>query len=524
MRSPMRILHLEDNPKDAEFVQAMLAAEGLPSEVTRVETQAAFVAALEEGGFDVIISDYTLPSYDGHSALLTARATRPEVPFIFFSGTMGEELAVGALKEGATDYVLKSRPARFAAAVVRALREAEEKADRTRLEEQLRQSQKLESIGLLAGGIAHDFNNLLTVIKGYSGLLLSSVGNDDGMRKDIQRIKEAGDRAALLVRQLLAFSRKQMLTPAVLDLNAVIADIETLLRRLIGEDIALTTSLEPELGHAKADPGQIEQVIMNLAVNARDAMPRGGQLIIETTNIELDEVYAQSHVAVQPGPHVMLAVRDTGCGMDAVTQAHLFEPFFTTKGPGKGTGLGLATVYGIVKQSGGHIQVYSVPGNGTTFKIYLPRVEGIRQRNEPAPVSTEIPHGWETILLVEDEEEVRTLVSKILQMRGYTVLYAQEGAEALHISQSHPGRIHLVLTDMVMPGMSGREVAERLAVARRDIKVMYMSGYTGKGTIHHDVPDPGTTFLQKPFTPEDLAFKVRKALDMPRADDRSSIC
>jgi nitrogen-specific signal transduction histidine kinase/ActR/RegA family two-component response regulator len=395
--------------------------------------------------------------------------------------------------------------------------------ERERLEKQYRQSQKMESIGLLAGGIAHDFNNLLTVIKGYSGLLLSNVGNDDGMRKDIKRIKDAGDRAALLVRQLLTFSRKQMLTPAVLDLNAVIADIETLLRRLIGEDIALTTSLEPELGRAKADPGQIEQVIMNLAVNARDAMPRGGQLIIETKNVELDEVYAQSHVAVQPGPHVMLAVRDTGCGMDAVTQGHLFEPFFTTKGPGNGTGLGLATVYGIVKQSGGHIQVYSVPGNGTTFKIYLPRVEGIRERNEPAPVSTEIPHGWETILLVEDEEEVRTLASTILQMKGYTVLDAQEGAEALHISQSHPGQIHLVLTDMVMPGMSGREVAERLAGARRDIKVMYMSGYPGKGTIHHDVPDPGTTFLQKPFTPEDLAFKVRKALDMPRGDDRSSV-
>ena len=518
MKSPLRILHLEDNPNDTDLVQAMLAADGIAHEVVRVETRDAFVAALEEGGFELIISDYTLPSYDGRSALLLARAKRPEVPFIFFSGTLGEELAVDVLKEGATDYVVKSRPARFVSAVVRALREAEEKAEHKRLEEQFRQAQKMEAIGQLAGGIAHDFNNLLTVINGYSELMLQTLSADDPQRNSLEQIKTAGKRAALLTQQILAFSRRQVLEPRVLDLNEAVATMDKLLRRMIGEDIALVSSPDPALWRVKADPGQIEQIIMNLAVNARDAMSQGGKLTIETANVELDEAYARRHASVQPGPYVMLAVSDTGIGMDAKTQARIFEPFFTTKEPGKGTGLGLSTVYGIVKQSGGNIWIYSEPGKGATFKIYLPRVDEEVEVTAPVPVRPETLRGSETILLVEDDEMVRALAGAILQYNDYTVLETRNGQEALRICQEHPGPIHLLITDVVMPGMSGRELADRLAPLRPSMKILYMSGYTDNAIVRHGVLDIGTAFLQKPFTPVALAQKVRKVLDTPPRD------
>jgi len=385
------------------------------------------------------------------------------------------------------------------------------------IEEHLRQVQKIEAVGRLAGGVAHDFNNLLTIICGYGQLLRDRVAPND--RSAVEEILKASDRAAALTRQLLAFSRRQLLTPQVLDLNSVIVNIENMLRRLIREDIELTTVPHPGLWHVKADPGQIEQVIMNLVVNARDAMPDGGKITIETTNTELDKAYASSHFPATPGSYVSLAITDTGCGMDKEIQAHIFEPFFTTKVIGKGTGLGLATVYGIVKQSAGYIWVYSEPGQGSTFKIYLPRVEQAATETAPAP-APELKCGSETVLLVEDEEAVRSLVCAVLRSKGYNVLEATEPFQALSLLDQTSQTIHLLLTDVVMPQMSGRELAGRLTALRPDAKVLYMSGYADDAIIRHGILEAGTPFLQKPFTPSALVQKVREVLDNPPAAQR----
>jgi signal transduction histidine kinase/CheY-like chemotaxis protein len=381
------------------------------------------------------------------------------------------------------------------------------------LENQFRQAQKMEAIGQLTGGIAHDFNNLLTVINGYSEMLLQTLPAGDLQRDNAEQIKQAGERAAALTRQLLAFSRKQMLEPKVLDLNAVVTNIEKMLTRTIGEDITLATTLTPGLGCVKADSGQIEQVVLNMAVNARDAMPQGGKLTIETANVELDETFARKHVVVQPGRYVMLAVSDTGCGMDAETQRRIFEPFFTTKGQGKGTGLGLATVYGIVKQSGGSIWVYSEVGKGTTFKVYLPRVEEKPDTVLPGTVRAAPLKGTETILLVEDDAPLRKLTLSLLRQGGYHVLVASDREEALQLCGQYEGPIHLMLTDVVMPGISGPEAAQRLASTRPDMKVLFMSGYTDDTIVSHGILIEGVTFLQKPFTADALARKVREVLD-----------
>ncbi|MBI4241191.1 MAG: response regulator [Candidatus Rokubacteria bacterium] len=388
--------------------------------------------------------------------------------------------------------------------------------ERKKLEERLRQVQKMEAIGRLAGGIAHDFNNLATVLKGRSQLLLRRLRPADPLRRDVQLMDETADRAAALTQQLLAFSRKQVLQPKVLDLNAVVANMDTLLRRLIGEDIDLVTVPGPGLGRVKADPSQLEQVIVNLAVNARDATPRGGRLTIETANVELDETYARRHVGVVPGPYVMLAVSDTGIGMDAETQSRIFEPFFTTKELGEGTGLGLATVYGIVNQSGGSIWVYSEPGQGATFKIYLPRVEEAADSIGSDKAQNAVPRGAETILIVEDNAAVRDVARDILRDHGYTVLEARHGDDALRICERHAGPIHLMVTDTVMPQMSGRELAERLTVVRPETKVLYVSGYTDNAIVHNGMLNAGVAFLQKPFTPDALARKVREVLDAAR--------
>ncbi len=387
--------------------------------------------------------------------------------------------------------------------------------DRRRLEEQLLQSQKMEAVGRLAGGIAHDFNNLLTAVSGYTELLLGQLPEGDPRRENAEEIREAGRRAAALTQQLLAFSRRQVLEPRVLDLNAVIVNTEKMLRRVIGEDVELTVSLDPALWRTRADPGQIEQAILNLIVNARDAMPRGGRLTLETGNVELDDKFAGAYVTVHPGPHVMLAVSDTGVGMDAEQQARLFEPFYTTKERGKGTGLGLSTTYGIVKQSGGSIWVYSEPGHGTTFKIYLPRCEDPLEE-QPAVLSPTAPvTGTETVLLVEDEPEVRRLVDKLLHMRGYTVIAAASPAEAIAASRRHEAEIQILVTDVIMPGMNGRELARTLAPSRPRMRVLYMSGYTDTAISQHGILAPGTAFLSKPFTPDALARKVREVLDGP---------
>ena len=397
----------------------------------------------------------------------------------------------------------------------------EEIHGRRRLEEQLRQTQKMEAIGTLSGGIAHDFNNLLTVIRGYARMVLDRVEHDPGLRADVQQIDDAGARAAALTSQLLAFSRRQMLQPKAINLNVLVRDLNKMLKRLIGEDVELATVLAPSLGTVKADPGQIEQVVMNLVVNARDAMPRGGKLTLSTANVELDEAYVREHVYVTAGSYVMLAVSDTGSGIPEEIRTHIFEPFFTTKDRARGTGLGLSTVYGIVKASGGSIEVESEMGKGSTFKIFLPRVHQ-EQEAESHARPMDMTHGSETILLVEDDAQVRTLAESILRRRGYRVLVAENGEEAVRICHESSDRLDLMLTDVVMPGLSGREVAEKVARRRPDMKVLYMSGYTDDAIGHHGVLERGIELLQKPFTPNSLAEKVRQMLDVRAAVGRNA--
>lgn len=389
----------------------------------------------------------------------------------------------------------------------------EDITERADLEAQLLQSRKMEAIGRLAGGVAHDFNNLLTVILGTTEMLLADLPPTDPRYVDLGEVKSAGERAAALTRQLLAFSRQQVLESRVVDLNGLITNLERMLRRIIGEDIRLRTTPEAHAATVRADASQLEQVILNLAVNSRDAMPDGGMLTIATANAELAEGYAEGLVPLHPGPYVLVSVHDTGVGMDAATCAQIFEPFFTTKQKGKGTGLGLATVYGIVKQSGGYIFAYSEPGQGSTFKIYLPRVEEIAAQSDANQLPAAALTGNETLLVVEDDEVVRNLTRKMLETRGYHVLAAAGGREALALAAQHAEPLPLLITDVIMPEMSGRELAQRLAQLRPDMQVIYVSGYTGETIMHHGVLEPGVHFLQKPFTADVLALKVRQLLD-----------
>ncbi|MBI4212831.1 MAG: response regulator [Chloroflexi bacterium] len=393
---------------------------------------------------------------------------------------------------------------------VTARKEAEQALQRS--QEQLTQAQRLESIGLLAGGVAHDFNNLLTAIMGFSDLISEDLPPDSHSRPYLNEIRAAGERAATLTRQLLAFSRRQPLQPTVLDLNSVVTNIERLIKRVIGEHIDFATVLDHNLSLVEADPGQIEQVILNLVINARDAMTKGGKLTIETANAELDESYVSQHVGVTVGPYVMLVVSDTGTGMDKETQARIFEPFFTTKEPGRGTGLGLSTVYGIVKQSGGNIWVYSEPMQGTTFRIYLPRVDQAAAPSAPSTPAA-LPRGHETVLIAEDEASVRALAEILLQTAGYTVLAAENGLAALELAGHQAGPIHLLLTDLVMPGMGGTELAERLAQLHPETRVVFMSGFSPDVEIGQRALPSGMAFLPKPFTFSALASKVREVLD-----------
>jgi hypothetical protein len=650
MEQLIRILHLEDDPVDAELIQAKIEDAGLSCQITRVQTKAEFDEALGEGGYDLILADFHLPMYDGMSALRLVRERSPNIPFIFISGTMGEDAAIEGLIQGATDYVLKQRLSRLLPAIKRALDEAENWRERKRaeaalqasearlagiiesamdaiismddnlrvvlfnaaaeqmfgcsaaealdqsldhfipeslrkeyrkqiraldaivnpqqarggfsvavgrringeefpievsisrietsegtlytlilrditqrkqaeeaqakLEEQLRQSQKMESIGRLAGGVAHDFSNLLTVIRGYTDLIQTRSTVGKMQIESLEQIRQASNRAADLTRQLLALSRQQILSPTVIDLNKLVTNLNKMLGRLIGEDITVTTVLWPGLWSVIADPGQIEQVIMNLVVNARDAMPTGGRLSIETDNVHLDHNVGQSDPEALTGPCVILRVTDTGHGMDEATKAQIFEPFFTTKELGKGTGLGLATVYGIVKQSGGHIVVSSQPNYGTTFEIYLP-ANNLPANKLPASQShpVRIQGGHETILVVDDEESVCQLVQQTLEGEGYTILKAHSGSAALTLARQYQGKIDLILTDVVMPHMSGREMAEQLKTLQPQMKVIFMSGYTSDIMVRHGVETAEIEFLPKPFSPSKLAAKVREVLD-----------
>jgi PAS domain S-box-containing protein len=634
--SPLRVLFIEDNPRDVKLLSHHLERAGFDLHADLVTTSDEFLTAVRSTTYDVILADYRLPGWSGMSALEALQKEGKEIPFILVTGTIGEEIAVDCIKKGATDYILKDRLGRLSFAVRRALaetavREERCRADKARdllvsivessddaiigialdgtvlswnrgatriygyaseemqgnpiyalftgdgldqlhenmktlrsgervnryetrgltkhgktteiavtispirtidgrlqgasaiirdisdqkqLERELFLSQKMEAIGRLAAGVAHDFNNLLTVITCYSSLLLNELDEQDPSYAEISEINKAGQRAASLTRQLLAFSRKQVLQPQVLDLNSVVDDMDRMLRRVIGEDIELIVIRDQKMGSVKADPGQIEQVIMNLAVNARDAMRTGGKLILEISNVDLQETLTRRHIDIPPGSYVALAVTDTGTGMDPETQVRIFEPFFTTKDQGQGTGLGLSTVYGIVQQSGGWIMVYSEIGHGTTFKIYLPRVEESPTRPSLDPVIG-YPRGWETILVVEDEDSVRALVCSILQKQGYTVLQASDAIEAAHISAQRNDTIDLMITDVIMPSISGSELAAQLKLLRPSMHVLFMSGYSDNAIAHQGILKPDTSLLEKPFEPHALVAKVREILNQP---------
>jgi two-component system, cell cycle sensor histidine kinase and response regulator CckA len=629
-----QILHLEDNPIDAMVVQSHLASSGLNFEISQVETELDYLSALESESFALILADYTLPFFDGLSALRMAREKCRDTPFVILSGTIGDDLAVETLKNGATDYVLKSCLGRLVPVITRAIKESEDRVarrqakkalrdaeeqmrftveripavlwttdrelrftsihgaglvageweagmvgkslvtpaatqkditpvkehlaalagnkvdydvsvngkdyqahvapltsdgeiigciglavdvtERKALELEMRHAQKMEAVGRLAGGIAHDFNNLLTVITGYSDLTLLSLDPNDPLRSNLDEVNKACDRAAGLARHLLAFSRKQVLSPKVLNLNTTVSEMKKMMPPLIGEDIELVIELSPELGQVKADSGQIEQIIANLVVNARDAMPLGGELAITTSNVDLGDEIGHRYESVQPGRYVLVTVSDTGHGMPPETMRHIFEPFFTTKEVGKGTGLGLSTVYGIVKQSGGYISVDSEVGQGTTFKIYLPQVDDEVGENETRPTFTGLVPGKEIVLLVEDDNQVRSVAAMALEISGYDVLTAANGEDALLVCEGYHNKIDLLLTDVVMPRMSGQELSSRLLRLRPDTRVLYMSGYSENAIIHHGVMEDGADFIEKPFSPETLTRRIREVLDTPR--------
>lgn len=530
MKTPLRLLHLEDDPLDAELITTTLTQGNIPCQSQLVYTRQAFVAALKEGRMDLILADYSIPGFDGMTALTLARQHCPDVPFLFVSATIGEELAIDAMHQGATDYVLKQRLGRLVPSVQRALRELDDRAERKRAEEalrqsekQFRQSQKMEAVGRLAGGIAHDFNNLLTVIMGYSQVLLTELGPQHPLCGKIEETLKAGEKAATLIRQLLTFSSKQSLDPKVLSLNTAVTSLESLLRRLIGEDIHLVCTLDPANGRLRADQAQLEQVLVNLVVNARDAMPKGGTLTIETAQVELTSSPVYHLTPILPGPYVRLTVSDTGCGMDRKTQSHIFEPFFTTKGEGKGSGLGLSTVYGIVTQCGGAIDVTSRVSHGTRFDLYFPSAESDIITTAPTQLLGQPQRGTETILLVEDEPSVRMLVRDELRKLGYRVLEAKNGIEACLLATQQAGSFQLLLTDVVMPGMAGRELAQHLSVIKPDLRTLFMSGYMDDVGIMAGQEEGTSSFLQKPFTPEVLARAVRNLLDADAPSDKAAV-
>jgi signal transduction histidine kinase len=466
-----------------------------------------------QNDLDFILSDYAMPEFSGLRALELLKKSGLEIPFVLISGTIGEDIAVEAMKLGATDFLLKDRLTRLGQAVRRGLQEVAERAERRRLEAQFIEAQKMEVIGHLAGGVAHDFNNILAVIMGYSDLMIQKIEPGNEFKSYLETIRSSGERAAGLTRQLLIFSRKQTVQLVVLDINEVVKDLDKMLRRLIDENIELTILPGAQLGRVKADSGYVGQVLMNLVVNARDAMPNGGRLTIATSNARLDENYARTQKDAMPGDYVMFSVCDTGTGMTEEIKARIFEAFFTTKPKGKGTGLGLATCQTIMQQSGGHIAIQSELGQGTTFKIYFPRVD---QPLDVAalPRTGPTPRGTETLLVVEDEPTLRRLARSVLELQGYKVLSGNNGQDALHNVRDHKGSpIRLVITDVIMPQMGGKVMVEWLKSANPDLKILFTSGYTDDAVTQQGALEEGVEFLPKPYTPTALARKVREMLD-----------
>jgi two-component system cell cycle sensor histidine kinase/response regulator CckA len=514
MKTPLSILHLEDHTKRRVLVQPMLEGNGIPCSITRVSGRAALVAALENGGVDLVLADSSLPSFNGLAALKIVRERWPDLPCILVLGSLNEELAMECFHQGATECILKARLWRLVPAVHRAMQQVEERCERGRLEEQAIQAQKMEMFGHLAGGVVHDFNNILAVILGHSEIVLADLGPDHPLFQDAEQIKQAAERAATLTRQLLLFSRNETVAPVVLDLNEAVASTEKMLRRLINENVELIVHSGEQLGRVVADPGYVQQLIMNLVINARDAMPNGGSVRIETSNVTLEESCPTTDGDLVPGRYVLLAVADTGTGMTDEVKARLFEAFFTTKPKNSGTGLGLATCHTIVKSAGGHIVVESELGKGTTFKVYLPQVDLPLDASTPSIWEGPLPRGSETVLVVEDDAAVRHLTLGILRAQGYEVFSASNGQNGLNLARQHRGEpIRLVLTDVIMPKMPGDVMADWLKTAYPDVKVLYTSGYTDDVIAQHGVLDPGVAFLPKPYTPATITRKVRQILD-----------
>jgi two-component system, cell cycle sensor histidine kinase and response regulator CckA len=505
------VLLVDDDEEDYLLTKDMLSTlDGARHKLHWVSDYRSALKAAEEGDYDVCLVDYRLGSENGIQLVRELIANGHDLPIILLTGEGDHDVDVEATRAGAADYLVKGEltPNVLERTIRYTMRSRDDLRALRENEEALRQAQKMEAIGSLAAGIAHDFNNLLLVIRGYSAILLKSL-DDDKLRGNVLQIDSAAQRAADFTRQLLAFSRQQVLQPELIDPNEVVKETIELVGRMLGEDIELDCELEPQPDSILVDRGQLGQVMLNLIVNARDAMEEGGRLAVLTSNVELDKAYASDHLGVVPGRYVLLQVTDSGPGMDEVTRSRAFDPFFTTKEGG--TGLGLATVHGIVKQSGGHIWLYSEPGMGTTFKVYFP-IAGESVVSAPPPSEVGSLDGSETILLVEDAELVRGLVSEALESFGYTVLLAASGSEAIALAEHHQGTIDLVLTDVVMPHMNGRELAERLLAEQPGLRVLYTSGYPADTIIRHGIEEARAAFIEKPYVPDELARKVRQVL------------
>ncbi len=517
MSTPIRVLMVEDSEDDALLIARELQRGGYAPDLMRVDSAEAMRAALDETKWDLVICDYSMPHFSGQAALELLRETGSEAPFIFVSGTIGEDTAVAALKQGAQDYVMKGNLRRLITSIRRELMELEQRRKRRELEREVQRLQRFEAIGRLAGRIAHDFNNALGVIAGWAQLGYEKAPAGSAFRENFQKIQDQAKRSAGLTAQLLAFARRQVLQPKSLSLNSLISDTTGILRSVIGEQIELAVSPDAEADVIHADATQIEQVLMNLTLNARDAMSKGGRLLIKTENIETKEESGRVHVGVKPGRYVLLSVSDTGTGMDAATMENLFQPFFTTKETGKGTGLGLATVYGIVTQHAGFVNVSTELGQGTTFRVYFPLSSGMPEKRA-LPANLKAAGGTETILVADDHEGIREVVRATLEARGYQIILAPDGQEAVRIFSQHRERIDLVLLDVVMPKLRGPDAYSKMCSIRPNMPVIFTTGNTAELVSLDSTIGPTVDFLKKPYEPEELIRAVRSKLEKSGAD------